>query len=99
MHTCFVYLCAPQVGGSARFVRNCACWLSTNLLSQPEPEPPTPESVQALCMDGAFEGECSITFERGPLALLATRLADPEMNTVSACTLTSTDSDLSQVEP
>ena len=38
-------------------------------------------------MHGASEGECSITFERGPLALLATRLADPEMNTVSTCVL------------
>ena len=38
-------------------------------------------------MEGAFEGECSITFERGPLALLATRLSDPDMNTVSACAL------------
>ena len=81
----FLHLCALKIGGSARFVRNCACWLSTNLLSQTDPEPLEPETAQTLCMDGAFEGECSITFERGPLALLATRLANPEMNTVSAC--------------
>ena len=77
-----------NAGGSARFVRNCACWLSTNIESAAEAiekdaAPIIADlSLPGLNYEGAFLGECSVTYEDGvPLALLATELSDPDLNT------------------
>eukprot|EP00756_Hemistasia_phaeocysticola_P019650 Hpha_TRINITY_DN15675_c0_g7::TRINITY_DN15675_c0_g7_i1::g.98805::m.98805 len=76
--------CHWDIGGSARFVRNCACWLSTvadRALIEAEQEQQEVEEEKQLDLRGAFCGECSITLENGPLALLAAEPADPEVNT------------------
>ena len=79
--------CHWDTGGSARFVKNCACWLSTivptdgTVAELAEPADATPVVTNKLVLTDAFNAECTITFEEGPVALLAAELADPEQNT------------------
>mmetsp|Transcript_5762 Transcript_5762/g.8673 ORF Transcript_5762/g.8673 Transcript_5762/m.8673 type:complete len:680 (+) Transcript_5762:37-2076(+) len=80
-------------GGSARFVRNCACWLSTLLTSAAELVAVAKESAVAAAaaaartvsptinLDNAYTAECAISLEDGPVALLAADLADVDQNT------------------
>ena len=75
--------CDWNKSGSARFVRNCACWLSTIVQSGEvdAEEGAASAPPAALNLDGAFIDECRIMCDTGPVALLATELPDPEQNT------------------
>jgi hypothetical protein len=80
--------CSWQNGGTARFVRNCACLLSTILPSEEEistipimDDVPSVDIQTDLDLTSAFEGECTITCENAPIALLCTSLADSDQNT------------------
>ncbi|MDP2439201.1 MAG: hypothetical protein Q8P67_25920 [archaeon] len=76
--------------GSDRFVRNCACLLST-ILGNGGPAAPVAdaekkkeeeeEGVLQPDFTGALIAECDITFEEGPVALLVRTLVDGAQNT------------------
>jgi hypothetical protein len=74
-------------GGSARFVRNCACWLSTLTSADEKTELAAAAKSLAVAappklnLDNAYTAECSISLEDGPAALLAAALADVDQNT------------------
>eukprot|EP00469_Lotharella_globosa_P004460 CAMPEP_0167795404 /NCGR_PEP_ID=MMETSP0111_2-20121227/14420_1 /TAXON_ID=91324 /ORGANISM="Lotharella globosa, Strain CCCM811" /LENGTH=1049 /DNA_ID=CAMNT_0007689075 /DNA_START=37 /DNA_END=3187 /DNA_ORIENTATION=+ len=75
--------------GSARFVRNCACWLSTIVgnegggvaAAEEEDAKGAASANKKLSLEGAFQGECALLCERGPVALLASTRGDLDANT------------------
>eukprot|EP01029_Cantina_marsupialis_P006304 TRINITY_DN168_c0_g1_i7.p1 TRINITY_DN168_c0_g1~~TRINITY_DN168_c0_g1_i7.p1 ORF type:complete len:944 (-),score=373.37 TRINITY_DN168_c0_g1_i7:176-3007(-) len=77
--------CKFDAAGSDRFVRNCACWLAADFGGIQEEEKPESEDAEEEVIDfdyqGSFVGECDVTFEEGPLSIMAIELGDLEQNT------------------
>eukprot|EP01029_Cantina_marsupialis_P006301 TRINITY_DN168_c0_g1_i4.p1 TRINITY_DN168_c0_g1~~TRINITY_DN168_c0_g1_i4.p1 ORF type:complete len:966 (-),score=275.19 TRINITY_DN168_c0_g1_i4:176-3031(-) len=87
--------CQSMAGGDTRFATNCACYLATEYLSKSDEEILKEKQIydekreeiemkyRPLNFDyeGAFLGECDITFEVEPMAVLAVSLGDVYQNT------------------
>jgi hypothetical protein len=83
-----------DAAGSDRFVRNCACYLAADM-SSADPDAVSAASAATAATavtagagsesgydySGCLEGVCDITFEEGPVAVLASEMAEADLNT------------------
>jgi hypothetical protein len=72
--------CHFDTAGSARLVKNCACYLAADF-SKYVPPPNADEKPIQFNYTGAYEGECDIMYSTENVAVLATKLGDYEQNT------------------
>lgn len=78
--------CGWDTVGSARFVKNCACFLAADMSvdNGRDDTGPTAASLKERVgydFTGALTGCCDISFDDGPLAILASELGDDTANT------------------
>jgi len=74
--------CQWNDAGSARFVKNCACYLATAIGMQEFGGVEEQSVAAVLNTDGALRGRCELTLKEDViLCVIAHQLVDPEINT------------------